>query len=87
MARIKENNDYVVSGGAVVLDNTRRFLEYKEKLRQRQREKEELATLKSEVSELKEMVAALMKPKPKPKRKAPAKKKAAAKKETPKNGS
>jgi len=84
MAKAKENNDYTVSNGTVVLNNDSKYTAHKRRVAMRKKElaeikelKEEVKrvdTLQSELDELKALVADLVK-KPAPKKKAAAKKK------------
>lgn len=79
MAKAKENTDYAVSKGTVVLDNNSKYHAHKKRVAMRKKELAEIATLKeevkrvdslqSEIDELKAMMADLVK---KPAKKKPS---------------
>ena len=86
MAKVKENQDYMVSnnGTTIVLDNNAKYNEYRNRLRIRKKEVAELEAMKKEVKkvsvleneieELKTLVMSLV-PKSSPKKKTTSKSK------------
>ena len=62
MKKILNNEDYVKSeAGAIVLTNNAKYLEHRKRVNKRVQDQEELVQLKTDVSDLKEMVNKLIK--------------------------
>ena len=62
MKKILNNEDYVKSEtGAIVLTNNAKYLEHRKRVNKRVQDQEELVQLKTDVSDLKEMVNKLIK--------------------------